>query len=681
MLVDRNWERNATNTHVADLYRLHLRTGDRLHHTGIISMEASPGRELVHVRMDLEALQEVTKLLQNENNRLRQMIHETSVEHVHQLRDVVDAKTHLETHVAELKVDLEHSRSERSRLESELVEAVSERRRQSQIVQDVRRQVDGRLSKLVEELHRRDEEVHKLEFQNRELERIVERARLTESANSGRDEEIRNLRAQLASLQSDASAAQQDAAALRTELRLTKERNAIPELHAQAIGAEAAAVLPLYRQWANFVEQNVLSIEDGLESLCDSVIDAEFFIQYGVENSSAAALPDRKRLAAMKRMDRERLNAHHQLMMQASANSDNDSTALTVQAIRASCDASRYTVGKCTSSIVQLKELMVSLHNRLTSNASNYAKGAQVSSVHSTFQAADASRVSAMHDAGLVENLRHEVQQQYHTSAKLRETITQKDERIAELTRGLVEAEAKCNVNDGVAKHAQRDADRKQSEIDSLKKLLATAESESNSMREEMVKLRAIQASERDASVVASRSSEARAAASIRQLHEESETKLREVQRELQDRVKSLEKEITELQRDVQERGIREERMRSVLEESREKRLTLKRQKDELLDEVQDLRSTIAMQSKDLKQASDLTSSVAMELERTKLALEVELQSQEESHVRSSADSTLFTQWKQQYRSQHPQAVGGSSGNTANSSRVVLVQGASRNRR
>jgi chromosome segregation ATPase len=643
-------------------------------------MEASPGRELVHVRMDLEALQEVTKLLQNENNRLRQMMHETSVEHVHQLRDVVDAKTHLETHVAELKVDLEHSRSERSRLESELVEAVSERRRQSQIVQDVRRQVDGRLSKLVEELHRRDEEVHKLEFQNRELERIVERARLTESANSGRDEEIRNLRAQLASLQSDASTAQQDAAALRTELRLTKERNAIPELHAQAIGAEAAAVLPLYRQWANFVEQNILAIEDGLESLCDSIIDAEFFIQYGVENSSAAALPDRKRLAAMKRMDRERLNAHHQLMMQASANSDNDSTALTVQAIRASCDASRYTVGKCTSSIVQLKELMVSLHNRITSHT-NYAKGAQVSSAHSTFQAADASRVSAMHEAGLVESLRHEVQQQYHTSAKLRETITQKDERISELTRGLAEAEAKTNANDGVAKHAQRDADRKQSEIDSLKKLLATAESESNSMREEMVKLRAVQASERDASVVASRSSEARAAASIRQLHEESEAKLREVQRELQDRVKSLEKEIAELQRDVQERGIREERMRSVLEESREKRLALKRQKDELLDEVQDLRSTIAMQSKDLKQASDLTSSVAMELERTKLALEVELQSQEESHVRSSADSTLFTQWKQQYRSQHPQAVGGSFGNTANSSRVVLVQGASRNRR
>ncbi|CUG90349.1 Hypothetical protein, putative [Bodo saltans] len=599
-------------------------------------MEASPGRELVHVRLDLEALQEVTKLLQNENSRLRQMIHEASAEHVHQLREIVDAKIHLETQLAELKVDLEHSRSERSRLESELVEAVSERRRQSQTVQDVRRQVDGRLQRLVEELRRRDEEVHTLEFHNKELERTVERARLAELANSGREDEVRNLRAQLAALQGEASTAHQEAAALRTELRLTKERNAIPELHAQAIGAEAAAVLPLYRQWANFVEQNVISIEDGLESICDSVIDAEFFIQYGVENASAAALPDRKRLAAMKRMDRERLSAQHQLMMQASANSDNDSTALTVQAIRASCDASRYTVGKCTSSIVQLKELMVSLHNRITSNASHGNGGAQMNLAHASFAAADASRASAMHEVGLVENLRHEVQQQHHTSAKLRETIAQKDERITELSRGLLEADSKTNAIDGVAKQAQREADRKQSEIDSLKK---------------------------------------------------TEGKLRDVQRELQDRVKSLEKELGELQRDLQERGIREERMRSVLEESREKRLTLKRQKDELLEEVQDLRNTIAMQSKDLKQSADLTSSVAMELERTKLALEVELQSQEESHVRASADSTLFSQWKQQYQTQHPPQLGGGGGSggsgntTAGSSRVVLVQGSSRNRR
>lgn len=648
-------------------------------------MEASPGRELVHVKMDLEALQEVTKLLQNENSRLRQIMHEASVEHVHQLRDVVDIKTHLETQVAELKVDLEHSRSERSRLESELVEAVSERRRQSQVVQDVRRQVDGRLSKLVEELHRRDEEVHKLEFQNRELERTVERFRLAESGNSMKEDDIRSLRAQVATLQADASSAQQDAAALRTELRLVKERNAIPELHAQAIGAEAAAVLPLYRQWANFVEQSVLAIEDGLESVCDAVIDAEFFIQYGVENTSAASLPDRKRLAAMKRMDRERLTAQHQLMMQASSNSDNDSTALTVQAIRASCDASRYTVGKCTTSVSQLKEQMTSLHNRIAAKAAaagvpgtnnNGGSAALQASMLNSFVSVDASRALAMQEASMVEHLRHEIQQHHQTSAKLRETIHSKDERISELSRALAEADVRANGSEGMAKQAHRDVERKLAEIDGLKQLLVTAESESSTMRDEMVKLRALQATERETTISASRSSETRAAASIRQLQEESELKLREVHKEMQERVKGFEKEISELQSDIHARNLREERMRSILEESREKRLALKRQKDELLEEVQDLRNTIAMQSKDLKQSADLTSSVAMELERTKLALEVELQSQEDTHVRASADSTLFSQWKQQYRQQNNNAAAGQ-----NSSRVVLVQGAGRPRR
>lgn len=630
-----------------------------------LQMDFSPGKELLHTKLDLEAMQEVTRLLQNENTRLRQVLHDAQADHAVQLRELVDGKTSLETTVAEMRVELEHSRSERVRLEAELVEAVGERRRQAQLVQDVRRQVDGRISKLMEELHRRDEEVHKLEYQNRERERALEKLQLLENTLAQKDEQISKLREQVGSLQADVAAGLQESAVAKAELRVLRERSIAQDTQSHSVTGEVAQVLPLYRQWSTTVERSLIEMEDVLEALCDEVIDTEYYLLYDCENT--AALPDRRRLITLKKIDRDRLAAQQQLLAQVAATNDNDVVALSVQAIRTSCDSSRYTMGKCSSAASQLRDLVASLRAKVVK--ANTSRQSPTTVQHQ--QHATAVRRAA-EESELVDTLKSELVNARQTMKQLRDTTAALETKCSDLSHSQTELNSKFASESAALKQCEHELQRRVAECDSLRKLLGTADNESNRLREEIHQLRLATRTEREEAALSSREVESKSQVALRTLQDDFERKYTATKRELEDRLKRSEDDVSRLKQELADFSQREEKMRSVLEESRQKRLALKRQREDLLEECQEARSSAAIQAKELRAVQEMNKSLTQELERAKMALELEVRHQENATVSAAADASLFREWKQHHlqTSHH-----GSSTDTSNQrqNRVVLM--------
>ncbi len=577
------------------------------------------------LRLDMQAAQDVINLLQGENERLRTIINETSTDHASQIRQLVEQKVLLESRAIQLSVDLEQTISEKNRFDSELQEALNERRRLASLLQDVRRQVDGRFTKLMAELHAKDEEVHRLEYICRERERDKESVLALEKMLSAREESIRALSDSLSKSRVEHAQLTSTVQQLRIEnenLQSEKRHRSAPRESIPTHSAEQlAAILPLYRQWATEMEKDLHGLEDTIEVILDEATDLTTVVERGGA-SVAASTGDRQRLAAMRKLERAREAAQGGLIAKAAQSSD-DMVALSVQAIRHSIDSSQYALSKLKASTKQVVDSLAGTRKN----------------VERTFP-------SGLHQR---DRDRGVASQEIANESHHRALLAEKELKLTEANSQLQASNARISTLELQLKRGELELQRKEEEGGRLSKDLASREQEVSKLRDELRATRDELRAERDLTLTQIRDSESRHSQSLRDLISEHEEKQRELRNSSTEEIRKRDEEIAQERRRCVALQEKEERMRSVLEESKQKRNALKKLRDAQQEEVAELRQVVAQQNKELQHAQDIIESLTMEVERTNAALEQEV-SQHEREYLQAAESTAFREWRKVHK-------------------------------
>ena len=592
-------------------------------------MSQQPDREVVHLRQDLRAAQEVIQLLEGENERLKQSIHGIRRDHQRELNALADAKAHFELKLREVEGTADSYKGENQRLRGEINEAVEERERQAALLKDVRLQVDGRLTRFVEALHAKDEELHKLQYLAQERERDRDRVQLLEKMLSSREENVNSLLSQL-------STARTEHAELSAELRhkstlidqqsrqlsMVREEPAAspPKEDRAGKNSDLLAVIPLYRQWSTAFCKEVEELEDGMDAILDTATDLRVTLEGGDPSSLKQ---DRARLHSRRKLERDRAQAHSGMLESASVHSDN--TALVqVHAIRANCDTSRHGMTKIRDTLSYLKE---SLHN-LQMKASTTPQQVIVKADPQTLPTPQSTGANASYWQSIAEEreARFRVVQEELYASKEKAMAAESSHKAVEQQCTRYEKDL-TTLRDEVA--------RLSGELSERQKLHYSAHDthlgELDALRQRLSDLTASHAA--DKSAADERYKKASSEAWDRWEAERS----------------SLKEQLSEARMKVDELTQLASRSQHALDEARSKRQALKADHDRLEAEYAEMRTTYTTQNQELRQTQEVADSLAQELAHVKAVLDFETQQYEHREVGSAGGSpTDFDAWKKQ---------------------------------
>ncbi|ORC84627.1 uncharacterized protein TM35_000431950 [Trypanosoma theileri] len=325
-------------------------------------IEFTPHREIAHVRQDLSVTKEILAIVKDENERLRSLAEERTLEitrlgeELEESRRVfLDQKRLLESENARLKTNL-------ASIEEELAESLAERKRLSDLIHGVKGQVDGRLTKLIEELQQKDESIHRLEYQNREYERDIERLNRVVKSEDALASELEAIQGKYSAASSEVLILQEQVDRYQHELSSLREKT--QQLSDSGIGdgsqvsrlREVLSLFPLYRQWLSDVDVSLRGIEDQLEiSLNNSIDSLALVTNPGVPYKPPSL--ERQRLAIMKKFERDQ-KKNELVMYPEVCDSYEESLAFSVHAIRNTWDSSRHSLEKVGLLSKQLLETM-----------------------------------------------------------------------------------------------------------------------------------------------------------------------------------------------------------------------------------------------------------------------------------------------------------------------------------
>lgn len=607
-------------------------------------------------------------MLRAENDRLRELQIEMRSLHDGQVAGLAQQKQVAEARAAELQARSERLESHCARLEAELAEALNRREQQAEAVRDVKKQVDSRLSKLMEELLRKDEVIHQLEYTLRAREKDKERVQMLERMLSSREENIEKLAEEVHRLQVVVNEAELRCNRAGAQLAAQRERNSQPQAsttgdHHGAEGGAAivASILPLYRQWVGETEREMAMLEAVCDSLDTELADLRTALESGGRTVLAAS-HDRLRLQQARKMERERIAKQQQALMDAAA-ANADSVALNVQAIRAGCDSYKFVFDKVNTTAISMLEslravrayverqcpagLPAVLKSASPSTATPPPAWPQHPAVAAAEaqQAAAAAAAQAAHIAQLTTQVQTAEASLASTTAQLRAAHEAQLARDAE----LLEAKSHVTAAQHQARAATLEAEGLRAELERQRAALQRASEEASSLRAELSKVHETTRRELDIVHAARREDQRKHAEELRHQESEAEARLHEERRTSTATIGDLRQKLDETARHLNEEMAQSERMRAVLEESKTKRIALKHQRDELADETQRLRAALSAQAKDLQHAREVAEAIEVELQHTRAALAFEARTQDERFV-GADDAEIFRAWKQQAR-------------------------------
>lgn len=590
-------------------------------------MSQSQDREVVHLRQDLKAAQEVIQLLEGENGRLKQSLQGVRRDHQRELLSVADAKSSLELKLREAENTIESVRSENQRLHGEVAEALEGRERQAALLKDVRVQVDGRLTRLVEALHAKDEELHRLQYTAQERERDRDRVQLLEKMLASREENVNSLLAQLSAARTEQA---QVAAELRHKSMLVERQQSMTreEPHPAASSKEDAgkgdllAIIPLYRQWSVGFCKDVEELEDSIDAILDTATDLKVKLEGG---DPASLKQDRLRLQSRRALERERGRAHTGMLESASVHSEN-SALVHVHAIRANCDTSRHGMTKIRDTISYLRESLLGLQ----ASADGVAGRPASPTTEPPPPPASPVRSDYWQTAAEERETRLQQVQTELYAAKERAMLAEASQRALE---------QQCARQEKENRHLQDSIQRLTNEASERQRQHSAAHdahlTDMDAMRKKLSD--ALYAHTNDKSAVEDKYRAAAAQAAERWEAERST---------LKDQLSAARIKLEELTQS-------EARTKSALEELRSAKHSMKVEHERLEAEMSELRGIYASQNQELRQTQEVADSLAQELAHVRAVLDFETQQQEHRDVRG-VQSADFESWKRQRSRQDP---------------------------
>ncbi|KEG08446.1 hypothetical protein DQ04_07171030 [Trypanosoma grayi] len=321
--------------------------------------EFPPHREIAHVRQDLVVTKEILGIVKDENDRLRSLVDDQTREVSRLEKDLEETRRVLLSQIHVLEAEIARLKTSRFSLEEELSEALSERKHLSGLLHSVKGQVDGRLTKLIEELQQRDETIHKLEYQSRESEREIERLNRIVKADDVMELELEKVQSNYAKASAEVVLLQEQINQYQLELSSAREKT--QQLSENSTDTsqisrlrEVTSLLPLYRQWLFEVDVSLREIEDQLEvSLDDSIDSLAYVTSPGIPYKPPSI--ERQRLVEMKKFERGRKRSDPAAYYDV-CESYEESLALYVRTIRDAWDSARHLLEKVKVLSRQLSE-------------------------------------------------------------------------------------------------------------------------------------------------------------------------------------------------------------------------------------------------------------------------------------------------------------------------------------
>ncbi|PBJ79772.1 hypothetical protein BCY84_02189 [Trypanosoma cruzi cruzi] len=560
-------------------------------------IEFSSHREIAHVRQDLAVTKEILAIVKEENERLCSVAEERTVEVARLNEDLEEAKRQFQNQKQAHEMEIARFQSSRTSLEGELAEALAERKRLSDLLHSLRGQVDGRLTKLVEELQRKDETIHGLDYRNREYEREIERLNRMVKTDSLTASELEETQGKYSKALAEVLLLKEQVAQYQLELSSTREKvqqlsdNSVDDSQKSFL-REAVSLLMLYRQWLVEFNVSLWDIEDRIETSLNSGIDA----LARMTNPGVPYRPptvERERLKEMKKFERERKNFDSMVCPDKNETCEN-AFAFSVHVIRDTWDSSRHSLEKVKVISKQLLETLKSV--------------VQVSEdLHTKTVLASPSEIVTN-----TKVLRYECDQ-----SRLVDTLKEKFEMQLQIR--------------------EEDQRKKEAEITNLKSMISTLEGQKDLLSNELLKTKqdVINASLYSTSKL--NELECKLRETVRSTEDMNAKTLSVLKLEQEKERKEMAEANSRLKKTLEEEGANIESMKKMLLESKRRRLILK-------DENTALR-------KQLQKTEDLVNALRLELLGAKQTIELlyaELHFAENNHERqtNSSSSKAFLSFK-----------------------------------
>mgnify|MGYP001557884423 CR=1 FL=1 len=276
---------------------------------------ASAQAEIRSLRSDLQATQDRCMIARREADRFRTTLDEVKASMLLQIEQLSQTKAQLESSHVQLKVNAERDRRLREQAEKEAADAIAEQERHASFVKEVRKQVDRKVNTLVEQLHQREEEVHKLQYAVRECAKDKDKLSALEQLLHSREGHISTLVEEVAKLKSQYSESllEHSRQLQRTVSESPVHRLSMPPPPVNGADPhllESSQTLQICREWVAAIEKEVQQMESTLEGHYETITDARLQAEREPTGSSSgwdvAIQAERRRLSHLKQLERER---------------------------------------------------------------------------------------------------------------------------------------------------------------------------------------------------------------------------------------------------------------------------------------------------------------------------------------------------------------------------------------
>ena len=685
-------------------------------------------REVAQLRQDLSAAHEIVSLARADSAALKIAVAHHKAAALKAAADRQQLVEGYEGRLREMMRGADEAKAERLRMAAEVSEAISERERQAAAIADVRRSVDARLTRLMEEIHRKDEELHKLQFAVSERDRDRERAAMLERMLASREENISQLLGQLTSVRGELSEAtaelrhkallvdqltkaseqqqQQQALLTATPSRLGSHVDHSISGGASATPAEMAAakevlaILPLYRQWSGDLRADLELVDDGLDAVLDVAVDLRAALVEGRGGAGSVHQSDRQRLHRMRQLEKERMKQQANLMLSAAIHSD-DPQGVHIHAIRAIADHSRYEMERVKETVTGLADCLEGLQRDALSGAllaavmARAGPSAAAASSPANGEGGDdsviigytqpASVAGAPLTPSVVRLSAAGAAAQAAEVTRLHAAIAAKDERAMQVQQEVFEWREKASAAESQVRILEREVARATADADAARNDAQRAAGECRGAKDAMAAAQQEHTKELESLRREHLQMSAAAAASSRDAEDRHRAAMADATERLHADLRDSRAEVSSLARATEEAAATEARLRAVLEESKQKRLEWKRAKEAAVEELGEARNLLTAQNRELRQAQEMVESLSAELAHVKDVLDFEVSQQERRALMGAMGGgvgdevpspgggghpSLFEQWK----SGHREDVRSAQAATARQPRKIVVR-------
>eukprot|EP00758_Cryptobia_borreli_P005256 Tbor_TRINITY_DN4804_c0_g1::TRINITY_DN4804_c0_g1_i1::g.1212::m.1212 len=613
--------------------------------------------EVAHLRQDLKAAHEVIHLLQEDGDRVKRMLSTCKHNHHREVVLLTDSKAKLESKVAELNVKVEELQGDNQRLLSEVQEAVCERENQASSLSVVRKKVDQRLTMLLQEIHTKDETLHKLQYIVNEREREKDKIQMYEKMLHSREENITSLLEQVSTLRSELSDVK---AEVKHKSLLIEEKNSAVKVSVareqsqsllreqDALGqkqqaSELFTIFPLYRQWSSELSNDLELIEDAIDSVLDSATDLRVVLEGGDATTSQH---DRQRLYRMRQLEKERTKAQMQAMSSA-AMSSKDPNTIHVHVIRSNCDNCRHEINKIKETLLSLGQFIVHLKDTSTRSITGQE------AIDTTPLPIGSPGSPSPLSTGLGRRPALPMPSSLAEISRLNGTIVERDETIRSLQNQRFEEREKTAVAEAKVKFLEREREQLRGEVDHLKECLLKSEEALKDIKDNSYKMKDEYIKEIEDLRKQSTDYTINHFSEKGELENKYKKLLSEQEEKYRAEISTLDANIRNLRATIDELTASENKLKSVLEESREKRLQLKKTNDTQKEDLEEARDSLSKQNRELRQSQEMIDSLSAELAHVKAVLDFEVQQYEANNCSASKWSdgpSEFEGWKHQHR-------------------------------